>query len=86
MDSFHPGEPRWHLAFIAVDPAQQNKRHGSTLMKHALEAVDNDKKLAFRESTNEANLSLSRRHGFELVGTIQAGNSPSMFPMVREPQ
>ena len=86
MDNFHPDEPCWHLAFIAVDPAQQNKGYGSTLMKHTLEAVDNDKKLAYLESTNEANLSLYQRHGFELVGNIQAGNSPSLFPMVREPR
>ncbi len=86
MDNFHPDEPCWHLAFIAVDPAQQNKGYGSTLTKHTLEAVDNDKKLAYLESTNEANLSLYQRHGFELVGNIQAGNSPSLFPMVREPR
>jgi hypothetical protein len=38
------------------------------------------------ESTNEANLTLYQRHGFELVGNIQAGSSPSMFPMIREPR
>jgi len=86
MDNFHPDEPCWHLAFIAVDPAQQNKGYGLALMEHTLEAVDNDKKLACLESTNEANLSLYQRHGFELIGNIQAGNSPSMFPMVREPR
>jgi len=86
MDNFHPDEPCWHLTFIAVDPAHQNKGHGSALMKHTLEAVDNDNKLAYLESTNEANLSLYRRHGFELVGNIQAGNSPSLFPMIREPR
>jgi ribosomal protein S18 acetylase RimI-like enzyme len=86
MDSFHPDEPCWHLAIIAVDPAQQNKGYGSALMEHTLEAIDRDKKLAYLESTNEANLTLYQRHGFELVGNIQAGNSPSMFPMIREPR
>ena len=86
MDSFHPDEPCWHLAFIAVDPAQQNNGYGTALMKHTLEVVDNDKKLAYLESTNEANLSLYQRHGFELMGNIQAGNSLSLFPMIREPQ
>lgn len=86
MDSFHPDEPCWHLAIVAVDPFHQNKGFGSALMKHTLEAVDNSKKLAYLESTNEANLTLYRRHGFELVGNIQAGNSPPMFPMIREPR
>ncbi len=26
MDKYHPDEACWHLAFIAVDPAQQNIR------------------------------------------------------------
>jgi len=86
MDNFHPDEPCWHLAFIAVDPAQQNKGYGSALLEHTLEVVDRDKKLAYLESTNEANLTLYQRHGFELIGNIQAGNSPSLFPMIREPR
>jgi ribosomal protein S18 acetylase RimI-like enzyme len=86
MDNFHPDKSCWHLAFIAVDPVQQNRGLGSSLMKYALEVVDRDKKLAYLESTNEANLTLYRRHGFELVGNIQAGNSPSLFPMIREPR
>ena len=84
MDNFHPDEPCWHLAFIAVDPTQQNKGHGSTILKHTLEVVDNDKKLAYLESTNEAKLPLYQRHGFEIMGKIQAGNSPTMYPMIRE--
>ena len=40
MDNFHPNEPCWHLAFIAVDPAQQNKGLGTTLMERTLEVVD----------------------------------------------
>ena len=55
-------------------------------MEHTLKAVDRDRKLAYLESTNEANLTLYKRHGFELVGKIQAGNSPSLFPMIREPK
>ncbi len=86
MDNFHPDESCWHLAFVAVDPCQQKKGFGSALMEHTLKAVDNDKKLAYLESTNEDNLTLYQRHGFELVGNIQAGSSPSMFPMIREPR
>lgn len=86
MDKFHPDIPCWHLAFIAVDAAQQNKGFGSALLEHTLKAVDSDKKLAYLESTNEANLTLYQRHGFELVGNIQAGDSPPLFPMIREPR
>ena len=86
MDDFHPDEPCWHLAFISVDPAQQNKGLGSALLEHTLRVIDQEKKLAYLESTNEANLTLYQRHGFELEGNIQAGNSLSLFPMIREPR
>ena len=86
MDKFHPDEPCWHLTFIAVDPAQQGNGYGSALLEHSLASCDKDKKLAYLESTNSANLSLYRRYGFEVVGNIQAGASPPMFPMIREPQ
>lgn len=86
MEKFHPDEPCWHLAFVAVDPAQQGKGLGSRILEHSLKACDKDRKIAYLESTNSANLSLYLRHGFELVGEIQAGSSPLMFPMIREPQ
>jgi ribosomal protein S18 acetylase RimI-like enzyme len=86
MERFHPDEPCWHLALIAVDPAQQGKGLGSTLLEHSLEACDKDGRSAYLESTNPANLSLYKRHGFKQIGEMQAGASPKMFPMIREPQ
>lgn len=74
MDNFHPDEPCWHLTFVAVDPAQQNNGYGSALLEYALKIIDQDKNLAYLEFTNEANLTLYKRHGFELMGKIQAGN------------
>jgi hypothetical protein len=35
------------------------------------------------ESTNPRNISLYRRHGIEQLGTIQAGSSPTLVPMLR---
>ena len=72
--------------FRTVDPTQQNKGLGSVLLEHTLQVVDQDKKLAYLESTNEANLTLYQRHGFELTGNIQAGSPLSLFPMIREPR
>jgi ribosomal protein S18 acetylase RimI-like enzyme len=86
MERFNPKEPCWHLAFIAVDPAHQSNGLGSRMLEHSLKACDKDRKIAYLESTNPANLPLYKRHGFELVGEMQAGSSPLMFPMKREPQ
>jgi ribosomal protein S18 acetylase RimI-like enzyme len=86
MGRYHPTEPHWYLPLIGVDPAQQSRGLGSALMKHALARCDRDRQLAYLESTNPANVPLYERHGFELLGTIQVGSSPPMFPMLRKPR
>ncbi len=86
MDSYHPDEPCWHLAFIAVDPARQGKGLGSALLRESLQQCDMDGRSAYLESTNPANLSLYKRHGFEQIGLIEAECTPPLFPMLRPPR
>jgi ribosomal protein S18 acetylase RimI-like enzyme len=86
MGRYHPSEPCWYLPLIGVDPSQQGKGYGSALMEHTLIPCDRDKKLAYLESSNPRNIPLYERHGFEVVGTIQVGTSPPIFPMLRKPR
>ncbi|HET9917431.1 MAG TPA: N-acetyltransferase [Candidatus Binatia bacterium] len=86
LEKNHPAEPHWYLPMIGVDPALQGNGYGSTLLKHALERCDREDKLAYLESSNPKNISLYERHGFESVGTIQVGRSPTLFPMLRTPR
>lgn len=86
MAKYHPNEPHWYLALIGVDPAQQGKGLGDALMAHALKRCDRDKRLAYLESSNPRNVSLYRRHGFETLGAIRAGSSPTIIPMLRPPR
>ncbi len=86
LGGFHPSEPHWYLPLIGVDPAHQGKGCGSTLMEHALIRCDRDKKAAYLESTNARNITLYERHGFELVGKLEVGSAPPLFPMVRKPR
>ena len=81
---YHPDEPHWYLPLIGVDPAQQGKGYGSALMTYALKQCDLDHSPAYLESTNPRNISLYRRHGFEVLGTIQVGGSPPLVPMLRQ--
>jgi ribosomal protein S18 acetylase RimI-like enzyme len=85
MGRYHPREPHWYLPLIAVDPPQQGKGYGAALLQHALLLCDRDNKLAYLESTNPKSIPLYERHGFEVLGTIQVGASPPIFPMLRKP-
>ena len=84
MEKFHPIEPHWYLPMIGVDPVHQGSGIGSALMTEALKAVDRDGLIAYLESSNPRNVSLYQRHGFEVIGEIQSGNSPIVRPMLRK--
>ena len=83
MAEFHPKEPHWYLPLIGVDPTVQGRGHGSTLLTHALGRCDRDRLPAYLEASSPRNRALYERHGFEVVGEIQAGSSPPMWPMLR---
>src|SRR5262245_21672393 len=86
MGAFHPAEPHWYLPLIGVDPERQGKGLGSRLLARALHRCDRDRLPAYLEATSPRNLTLYARHGFKAIGKIQAGNSPDIIPMRREPQ
>lgn len=83
MDQYHPKEPCWYLAVIGVDHGHQGCGWGAQLMKHGLAMVDAHGMPAYLESSNPRNMSLYKRHGFEEMGAIQAGTSPTIVPMIR---
>ena len=85
MAAYHPSEPHWYLPLIGVDPSRQRQDCGSELLRHTLATCDRDGSLAYLESTNPENTRLYLRHGFEVLGTIQAGASPPISPMLRRP-
>lgn len=85
MGRYHPSEPHWYLPFIGVDPFHQGKGYGGALMEHALIPCDRDDTLAYLESSNPKNIPLYERYGFKLLGKIQVGTSPPIYPMLRAP-
>jgi len=86
MGEYHPNEPHWYLPLLGVDPHHHGKGLGSFLMLHALTVCDKDNSLAYLESSNPRNIPFYKRHGFDLLGTIQVKEFPPIFPMLRKPR
>lgn len=80
---YRPSEPHWYLAYIAVDPVHRGKGLGTALMNYSLDIIDCQRMPAYLVSTNAANLSIYKRHGFELLAEVRVGNSPIRYPMLR---
>jgi GNAT superfamily N-acetyltransferase len=85
MGQLHPTTDHWYLALTGVDPVAQGRGLGSALLRHALANCDRDGLPAYLEATAPRNRDLYERHGFDVVGVIQAGSSPPMWAMLRAP-
>lgn len=86
MENYHPHEPHWYLAILGIEPTQQKKGYGSALMKQVLASCDRDGTIAYLEASNFRNIPFYEKQGFEVIGKIQAGESPTIFPMLRYPR
>ena len=76
MEEAHPAMPHWYLPWFGVDCTIQGQGLGSRLMTPCLEIVDRDHLPAYLDSTNPRNVPFYQRHGFEVTGRWQAGDSP----------
>jgi GNAT superfamily N-acetyltransferase len=86
MAGFHPQEPHWYIPLIGIDPTFHGRGYGTELMRHGLVACDRDQRPAYLEATSPVNLRFYERHGFRVLGEIRSGDSPPIFPMLREPR
>ncbi len=86
MASFHPREAHWYLPLMGVDPARQGQGLGAKLLAHGLARCDAEGSPAYLESSNPRNIAFYQRHGFEVLGRIQVGSSPTLVPMLRKPR
>ncbi|OAI42351.1 hypothetical protein AYO41_00880 [Verrucomicrobia bacterium SCGC AG-212-E04] len=86
MGKHRPAEPHWYLPFIGIDPRHQGRGIGSMLLGHTLAECDRAGTGAYLEASNPRNVPFYERHGFQLRGKIQVGDSPTLVAMVRAPR
>lgn len=86
MRKYLPQEPYWYLSFLGVDPLAQGKRLGSILLADRLDACDAAGEITYLESSNPRNVPFYLRHGYEILGEVNAGNPEPLTPMIRRPR
>lgn len=83
----HPTEPHYYLQFIGCRQRNQGQGVGSALLKKGTRICDEQGMAAYLESSNELNVPLYQRHGFEIVHEqTLPGNGPTAWFMWREPR
>jgi ribosomal protein S18 acetylase RimI-like enzyme len=86
LSNQHPREPHWYLGCLGVRRSRQGQGIGGALLDEVLTSADDAGAPAYLESSNERNLTLYRRHGFEVVEEIRLlRNGPTVWRMWRGP-
>jgi len=81
FERHHPQEPHYHLVFVGVRQSAQGLGVGSTLLKQGTRICDQNHLPAYLESSNEKNIPLYKRHGFEVIAqeNLPGGGPPAWF-------
>jgi ribosomal protein S18 acetylase RimI-like enzyme len=85
-DKHHPKDkPHFYLMTIGVDPKFQGQGLGSALLDANLAMVDAKGLPSYLESSNEKNVPLYKRHGYQVINEFRpAPDGPPLWGMWRE--
>jgi GNAT superfamily N-acetyltransferase len=81
-----PEEPHYYLPFMGVDPGEQGRGLGARVLRPVLDRCDEERLPACLEATAERNVAFYERQCFEIRGTKQLGDGPSLWLMLRRPR
>jgi ribosomal protein S18 acetylase RimI-like enzyme len=85
VDARHPTEPHWYLDFLGVEPAEQGRGHGSSLLTQGLRRCDEADQPAYLWTAKQRNVALYERHGFVVSWTHRITDGPLTWGMWRNP-
>jgi len=85
VEKAHLREPHYYLFALGADPEFQGRGVGAALMAPMLARCDEERMVAYLESSNPANLTFYRRHGFVATGELRFGSDVVVTPMRRDP-
>lgn len=87
MEKKHPKPPHYYLLAIGVEPSQQGRGIGSTLLRPMVERCDREHMPSYLESSKERNIPLYERHGYRVTEEVRLPKGgPPAWLMWRDPQ
>jgi ribosomal protein S18 acetylase RimI-like enzyme len=72
----HPPEPHWYLGTLGVEPRQQGRGIGLSLLADWLAEVDREPSSAYLETDRPENVAFYERAGFTLLGETRIFSVP----------
>ncbi|MEV4256299.1 GNAT family N-acetyltransferase [Spirillospora sp. NPDC049652] len=87
VESHHPEEPHWYLAFLGTDPQAQGSGLGTALMRSRLRRCDESRTAAYLESSKESNVPYYEKFGFRVTKELRlpGDGAPPVWLMWRDP-
>ena len=83
IESRHPEETHWYLAYLGTDPDHRMRGHARALLAAGLERVDRDGVAAYLWTAKAGNVPFYERFGFEVTWNDAPAGCPPVWGMVR---
>ena len=83
IDSRHPAEPHWYLAYLGTDPDHRMRGHARALLEAGLVRVERDGVAAYLWTAKAGNVPFYERFGFRVAWDDAPCGGPPVWGMVR---
>jgi ribosomal protein S18 acetylase RimI-like enzyme len=85
IDKMHPVEPHYYLEYLGVEPEQQGKGLGSSILQLLIRKADEERVGCYLENAEPSNVPFYQRFGFQVIAEKEINGIPAWF-MWRPPR